>query len=123
IQTPANSVPLVTGKPLLVRATLGSSPDSPALGGVSGLLHVSRNGQALPGSPLSPPNEITIYPNPVPDLGENLLEFLLPSAWLTGTLEVYLEIDPGEVISETDENNNRFPATGTAALTFNPRAD
>jgi hypothetical protein len=123
IQTPGNNLPLIEGKPLLVRASLASSPDTPTLSGVSGLLHVSRNGLALPGSPLSSLESTTVIPDPGTDSDANLLEFLLPNEWLTGTLEVYVEIDTKGTIAEVDEGNNRYPANGFEALSFTPLPD
>ncbi|MFN8445070.1 MAG: choice-of-anchor Q domain-containing protein [Caldilineaceae bacterium] len=115
-QDASNSVPLVAGRPLLVRATLGTGT---LITGVTGLLHVLKNGVELAGSPLSPTNApFTAKVNPDRNSGTDLLHWQLPVAWLTGTLQVYVEIDPANTVVEDNDNNNRFPANGTTALNF-----
>lgn len=42
----------------------------------------------------------------------------LPSTWLLPGTSFYLELDSDDQFTETDESNNRFPATGTRDLGF-----
>jgi uncharacterized repeat protein (TIGR02543 family) len=116
IQTPANSVPLIAGRPLLVQVPVEAGA---AFSAVAAQLHVLQGGQELTGSPLEAANApLLLNPTPAEGEGENQFHFLLPSAWLSGTLEVYVAIDPANAIAESDESNNRFPANGSHRLTF-----
>ena len=61
-------------------------------------------------------------PEPDPDTETDLLHFVLPSGYETGELEYYIEVDPLNTITESDETNNRFPDAGTETMAFNERA-
>jgi uncharacterized repeat protein (TIGR02543 family) len=114
IQTSANSVPLIAGRPLLVQVPVEAGK---IFNGVAASLHVFHSGSELPGSPLAAVNA-PLSLSPTPAEGENQFNFLLPSAWLSGTLEIYVEIDTANAIVESDETNNRFPAKRNYTLTF-----
>ncbi len=119
IQTPSNSVPLIVGKPTLVRVGVGLAEGGEAIEGVTGNLHVYRGGVELAGSPLSAENApITAQLNPLRNRDDALLHFRLPSEWLTGTLQFAVEIDPDNTIAEDLELNNRFPLVGFQEATF-----
>ncbi|MCB0037549.1 MAG: tandem-95 repeat protein, partial [Anaerolineales bacterium] len=124
IQNDSNSVPLIAERPLLVRIEVGLGADGQPLDGVTAELHAYRNGQPLPGSPLRPLNApITAQPNPDDTSSTDLLHFHLPTAWLVDTVQLYIELDPDNTITESDESNNRFPANDFETLTFNQTAD
>jgi len=121
IQNPANAMPLIANRPLLARLTLGIGAGSTTISNTTALLYGFRNGQPLPGSPLAAENgPITARTKPNRDLATDLLHFRLPATWLSGEVQVYTEIDPQNRVSEGNEANNRFPATGLQTLTFQP---
>ena len=121
IQNPANVMPLIANRPLLARLTLGIGAGSTTVSNTTAVLHGLRNGQPLPGSPLTAENgAITARTNPNRDLATDLLHFRLPATWLSGEVQVYAEIDPQNRVSEGNESNNRFPATGFQTLNFLP---
>jgi len=124
IQTPGNSVPLIADKPMVIRVPLGTGTSVNNITNVSAQLYARRGGQAVTNSPLEPENAaLTVTPNGNHALGENVLEFIVPQDWVSGDLEVYVEIDHGRQIAETSENNNRFPATGYQTVSFSQPPD
>jgi hypothetical protein len=124
IQTPGNSVPLIANKPMVIRVPLGTGTSVSNITNVNAQLYARRGGQAVTNSPLEPESgSLTVTPNGNHALGENTLEFIVPHDWVTGDLEVYVEIDHGRQIAEASENNNRFPATGYQTVSFNQPPD
>ena len=120
IQRPANDVPLVADKTTHVRVygqNLGGSDVVAA--GVQ--LRGSRDGEPLPGSPLSPVNG----PHPLRvgagyDRGKaaDSWIFRLPASWTHyGNTSLTFELDPAGAYADPDRSNN--VATGT--FTFAPR--
>jgi hypothetical protein len=112
IQTVLNTVPMVTGKPTAVRAYIQT--DGPEVANVTAILHGTEtlSGDLLPGSPLSPLDGfdcVTVDGN-FPDrtqLSETVL-FNLPDDWLTGNIDLQVEINPTGAISDTIPINNTF---------------
>jgi hypothetical protein len=104
IQTPSNSVPLIADRPLLVQVALEAGMPVAA---VQAELHLLQDGFELPGSPLTATAAVS-----------NTFSFVLPSAWLSGTLELYAVVDPTNAIAESDESNNRYPAQGSLPAVF-----
>lgn len=101
VQDWAGSVPLVEGKPTLVRAfiqSLDSSPDR-----VVARLHGERDGIALPSSPLAPFNpggSVLAYQNARArrhDLNASA-NFALPDSWLTGDVTLRVEVLGGSAL-------------------------
>jgi CSLREA domain-containing protein len=121
IQTPNNGMPLITNRPTLVRLTLGVGAASTGISNTNAVLHVLRNGQALPGSPLAAENgPITARAKPNRDSATDLLHFRLPAEWLNGEIQMFVQIDPQNLVVEGNESNNRFPASGFQTITFRP---
>lgn len=96
-----NSVPLVAGKPMLVRGYAKIAQNSTGLPGLSAgaLLHASRNGTDLPGSPIYAENAPLIAAaGDLASLRQDLqrsFQFHPPVSWLTpGTLTLTLAINP-----------------------------
>lgn len=96
IQNWNNDIPLVEDKATVVRVfleTITRTSDT-----ASGVLHGSRDGVALPDSPLSPVNdgeEVEIGPDADArsvrsDIGGSL-NYVLPTSWLTGDVELRFE--------------------------------
>ncbi|MCL4863445.1 MAG: hypothetical protein KJZ93_28835, partial [Caldilineaceae bacterium] len=121
IQNPTNSMPLITDRPLLARLTVGIGAGSTTIANTNAVLHVFRNNQELPGSPLIAQNgPITARAKPNRDSAADLLHFRFPAEWLNGELQVYAQIDPQNRVAEEDETNNRFPANGFQTISFQP---
>ncbi|HEX5691706.1 MAG TPA: hypothetical protein VFX76_16945, partial [Roseiflexaceae bacterium] len=118
VQTANGSVPLVAGRPAIVRATVNVQNSSEAVLGVTARLHGARNGVELPNSPLSPFNNggsmvAPLAPNPE-NFGDTL-NFQLPADWTTGgPLVVWAEVNPDRTVSEGTYTDNR-----SADLTLN----
>ncbi len=73
------------------------------------------------GTSLSPiKREVIVRDTPMSSGNETLfpIYFDLPDTWLKAGTNIHLEIDPDNTISETNESNNRFPASGNRVLDF-----
>ena len=140
IQRATNDVPLVAGKTTYVRLypTLEDGLD---VGAVTAALHGSRNGAALPGSPIYPLNStIPINAGLTPadrgDLGSGWL-FRLPESWTRSgdglipqadtTTSLRAVIDPNGVYADTDNPGNNeisadffFTAKAPTCMTMRP---
>ena len=105
-----NSIPLVSYKQTAVRVYvgLGALPQDP-IDGVTAQLHGFRNNQELADSPLTPVNDRIRAPA-VPDRGKtnDTLNFRLPYDWLTGNLEIEIEVNPAQSLPEQNYLNNRL---------------
>ena len=145
IQDEENSVPLVAGKPTVVRAYVETGLDRPifeAIGQkVTGELHILRNGVEIQGSPLvataqvsecqttfearSPmepcPRLIDVPPNPSRQVTTHTLNFYLDGGLPAGTYDFYVVVDPANNIGEVNEGNNRYPESGFKSYSFNQR--
>jgi len=109
IQNLANSAPLAAKKATFVRA-YGSNAIGPVASAVSVKLYGTRNGNPLPGSPLSPQNGTrSLAVGAVVDrarLNDGWL-FQLPSSWVTtGAVSLRLVVDPGMAYSDSNRTNN-----------------
>ncbi len=95
IQDWNNSVRLIEGKTTFVRAHVQSKGATP-VSEVKAVLRGFRSGSELPGSPLTPTNKLGKI-TAKPDIAarraelEASLNFRLPSAWWSGTVELRLE--------------------------------
>jgi Peptidase M66 len=118
VQTASGSVPLIAGRPAIVRVTVNVQNGSEAVLGVSARLHGVRNGVELPNSPLSPFNNGGSIVAPLTPNGENFghtLNFQLPTNWTTGgTLVLWAEVNPNRAVNEANYADNR-----SADLTLN----
>ncbi|MGA1238477.1 MAG: PQQ-binding-like beta-propeller repeat protein, partial [Limisphaerales bacterium] len=108
IQNLSHEVPLIQGKPTLVRVYVDSGGvDIP---GVQVLLHGERNGVALEGSPLlmssgSPCGAVTAL-GPDRALLEGTLNFLLPRVWREGDVTLTAQVNADGFVPEEDLANN-----------------
>ena len=113
VQNLANDIPLVEDKTTYVRVYPAVDiADTP---GVRAVLHGSRGGVSLSGSPLYPV-EPTVYVRTTGSnrsLLSNSFNFWIPPDWRSGTVTFRAEINPGDVIPETDADNNGFSLTRT----------
>ncbi|HSB67681.1 MAG TPA: cohesin domain-containing protein, partial [Anaerolineales bacterium] len=113
IQNMANDVPLIAEKSTYARiypaVDLADTPH------VTMELHAFRSGFELPGSPAQP-----VWPEVlVKESGahrEHLADsflFYIPTSWRTGTIELRAEINPGNVIPESNFGNNVYSQQAT----------
>lgn len=115
-----NSVPLVAGKATVVRAFVETVAGDPVRS--TGRLYGTRDGVALPGSPLAAVNEgATVRVDG--DIAERrrtldaTLNFLLPAPWREGDVELRIEAPGGLTCAEAS------PPAGdcAAAVRFDPQ--
>lgn len=113
VQTTNNSVPLVAGRPAIVRVSVNVQNSAEPVLGVTGRLHGARNGSELPNSPLTPFNNGGSI---VAQLAQNresfasTLNFQIPADWTAGgQLVLWAEVNPNHTIGEGDYNDNRSP--------------
>jgi hypothetical protein len=111
IQTIDESVPLVAGRPAVVRVSINVQNSNEAVIGVTARLHGARNGVELPNSPLSPFNTGGSIVAPLAPNRENLdntLNFQVPADWTSGgPLLIWAEVNPNHAVSEGNYNDNR----------------
>ncbi len=104
VQTPGNTVPLVTGRPTVIRVYALSNrliSGYPVTISVAG----TRHGAPLPGSPLIvATNTIRETINPG-DLASSV-NVPLPFDWLSGPVSLEITVDQDDVIHEFNEGNN-----------------
>jgi hypothetical protein len=111
IQSTANDVPLVAGKTTYVRV-YGKQLSGTMAGSVQAQLRGTRNGVALPGSPLtslSPSEALVTGSNPITQrvfAGTGWM-FKLPKSWTDpGSITLKVEIDPKQSYSDPNTANN-----------------
>jgi len=126
IQNLDNDVPLVANKDTYVRFYVRSSNvDMPD---VDARLHGTRDGVALPGSPLRPAGgSITVLPDGGDrDNLDDAFYFHLPRDWRSGTVELRAVVNPDRDIAEGDYDDNEwtetlaFGASGDYCIVFVP---
>ncbi|MEM7131734.1 MAG: hypothetical protein AAF702_35805 [Chloroflexota bacterium] len=114
IQTTQNGVPLVAGKPLVARMTVGISGGSPAGGSIQAELRAFRGGTELANSPLTPFN-ISTFAAPAAADREQLndtLNFTFPTEWLVaGDLTIEATVNPGGADTDNSNNTSSFVLT------------
>lgn len=120
IQNMAHDVPLVADKTTYVRA-YAENISGPDAWNVEAVLHGKRDGQTLNGSPLWPlSGPVALVQGATYDrakLGDGWL-FQLPPDWLSGDLQLELEVDPRELYIDPNRANN----TTSDTFTFNRKA-
>src|SRR5205085_6219038 len=110
VQTTSNSVPLVDGRPAIVRV-YAKYTGTTVPGSVTVSLTGSRGGVALPPVTLGPQ---AVSAAPSRAIYSSSFNLPLPSSWLSGTVAVTATVDSDGAIAESDETNN----TTTATLNF-----
>lgn len=103
----------VADRPAIVRAYVAVN-DGSNVPGVTARLFAYNELGALAGSLDSSP--ITT-PSLESDMARTL-NFSLPPAWIRPGYSYYVQLDPNNRIAETNENNNRYPSSGTMAFNF-----
>lgn len=111
IQTEQNDVPLVARRATIGRLYLTVENAATRLPNVTALLHATRNGQPLPGSPLAPVNSGSQIAAPAVAERHQLddtLNFQLPDEWLApGQITVWAEVNPNATVEESNRLDNR----------------
>jgi len=108
IQNTANSAPLVAGKTTYVRL-YGSQLSGPSAPVVEAKLSGTRNGVALPGSPLTALNGVrSLQVGGTFDRARlnDGWYFLLPASWADGTVALRAEVDPALAYTDSNRENN-----------------
>ncbi len=117
IQDLQNSVPLVAGRRTVVRIYAWSGATSQPLSGVNVLVTASSSGSALNSSPAALTATLPLV-SQRSDYASTI-NYELPSAWLEGTVDLTIRLDPADDICETNESNNVYHLQ----MTFNPVPD
>lgn len=118
LQSAKNDIPLIQLKPTVVRVfpVITGHPD---LLQVSALLHASRGGEELPGSPLSPTRG-TVNASTTVDrrTDRSALIFELPSRWTTQDTDFWVELIAPKGFMDDDPSNNRHPGQGALTARY-----
>lgn len=140
IQTEANDLPLILGKPTAVRtfitmALSGGLEETDRIRNVDGRLRVFRDGTEVAGSPFASSNgPIDIVPTPDRGMADETLNFILPASVTScascnsSDFEFRVEINPtsgGRVprFAENNYGNNTATEEFTFFKTYRPRID
>lgn len=111
-QTTSNSVPLVAGRPTVVRVYATSDTGQP-IDGVTVSVSATRDGLPLPGSPLRAGPKSVAKSAERSDYQASF-NVLLPPDWLHGDVSLVVTLDADNRFVERTKTNN----TATAKLTF-----
>jgi hypothetical protein len=112
VQTDSNSVTLVANRQTVVRVYTQSN-SSYTVDGVYVSISAYRSGSELPSSPLSVGPGISPVTWSRADINTSF-NTLLPSAWLSGNVTLYMTVNPSETVDENDYTNN----TVTKSMSF-----
>ena len=139
IQNADNSLRLTAGKTAVARTFVksrvrGLPNTSDTIRFVDGVLHVKKNGVAVPGSPLASQNgPIDVIANPLASRAKDTLNFLIPGGWLATTQDFEewdfeVQVNPasgGRVarLKENDFGNNAAARSLTFWKNYAPRID
>jgi len=108
----------IAGRKTLVRVFVGfsSSNGSTSVGNVTGRL--TRFVSGIEQDSLTPTGSIVAVQNPSEGNLAQTLNFELPDTWLVAGTEYVLTLDPDNAVNESNESDNRFPASGTQSFNF-----
>lgn len=107
----ARRVPALAGRPGLLRAFVSSSSE---INGVEATLTLRINGGTERTLRLNAPGALSANVSEA-DL-DDTFNILLTAQDLVEGLEYYVEVDPDNLVNESDETDNRFPDTGFASF-------
>ena len=119
VQIPLDSneinTPLIAGKPGRLRVFLGVSENTNGILGRVKLEGTSSTGVLTPIE-----NEFSLRKT-IKNVTEEFyhpVDFNLPNEYLQPGVSIKLTLDPNNNYSETNENNNVYPTTGSKSLNF-----
>ena len=118
----AVTVPRISGRDTVVRAFVEVTGEGGSISSVGARLHGDLSGAPLAGSPLSATLSSVVSP-PSTDNWAHSLNFVLPDTWVVSGASFYLDLDPDDEYAESDEENNRVPASGTTDFEFQDTPD
>jgi hypothetical protein len=113
VQDDANSVPLVAGRATMLRVFATTTGSTTAVGNVKVSVMAARGWQMLSGAPRVV--QATVPLNYSRSQYSSSINIQLPAAWLTGTVDLTVTLDPDNAIGEANKGNN----TLTRRVTFN----
>jgi hypothetical protein len=106
-QGSGDRVDVVAGRAGLVRAFVSADEENEAAPSVVLFWQTASDSGSItlsgPGSVPTAPSEAVLA---------DTFTSLLPGAVITDDVEIYVEVDPADVIDEADETNNRYPVSG-----------
>jgi hypothetical protein len=114
LQNKNNSIPLVAGRPTVVRVFPRVLNGAAPLAGVSARLSARRGNVQLPGSPIAPNIDVIDAPIAAADRGDPKasLDFTLEPGWETGgETELVAELIPPSGFTDPDPANNKVTVT------------
>lgn len=116
LQRDANDIPLVLGKPTVIRVFPRVVDGGAAVPGIGARLHAMRNGTELPGSPI-PPDNATLSVDATVDRGNpnDSFNFTLNPDWYEQATGFWTELVLPASVTDPTPENNRFPV-GTGAF-------
>ena len=117
-QASSEQIPLIQNRAGLARAfVLATTTDSPVPEVVMHYRSGNKSGSITLQAPSSMPKSVDES-----QLGASF-NTLLAKTFFRSNVEIYIEVDPDNLIPETDENNNRYPASGYVSLPVNETPD
>lgn len=123
LQRDANDIPLVKGKPTVIRAFPVVADGGADITGVTGKLHALRGGAELPGSPINPDNGPIGVSSTFTRLEPNdSLNFTLDPDWYDQVTDFWVEVILPAGLVDPNLSDNRFPAApANYTATYNNR--
>ena len=122
LQRDANDIPLVRGKPTIIRTFPVVADAGMDIEGVTAELHALRDGVELPGSPIVPDNGPMPYLLHLAEGTDDSLNFTLDPDWYDQDTDFWVEVQLPSSLSDTNPDNNRFPTGNeTYTATYNDR--
>ncbi len=110
--TPDHYAAFIANRATVVRAFVGAS------GGMAVSVTGRMYGFDGAGTPLGSINSNPATPPSTESEMGTTLNFTLPSTWLNPGTSYYIQLDPDNTIAESDENNNRYPASDRMSFNF-----
>jgi len=104
IQRADNSVPLIAGKPTMLRIHARAA-GSYAINHVYAQVTATRDGAPLPGSPITL-GPWAVFSTPDRSSMGGTFNVRLPDTWLQGNVQINVALDPAQAIAEPIEDNN-----------------
>jgi subtilisin family serine protease len=123
LQRDANDIPMVLGKPVVIRVYPKLAAGTGAVAGVSARLHALRGGTELPNSPIEPDNGPIAVKSSFSRLQpDDSLNFTLEPDWYALDTDFWAELVLPASASDPVAANNRYPlGAGTFPVRYQDR--